>query len=69
MRIRVPEPTVFVQAARQQVVQESIAHLLQLGDNGFGLLDGFVNRVEDLEDYVLFVYRRTRNQKTGNIVT
>jgi len=46
----VAELSVIVDAASEEVFQEPLLHLLQLGDKLFGLYDRLVQRVENLGD-------------------
>src|SRR5690606_17078292 len=51
---------VVVDAAGEQVVEQALLHLLELGDDLLGLADRLVQRVEDLGDLTLFGQRRHR---------
>ena len=53
MTLGVAQLAVVVDAASEQVVEQALLHLLQLGDDGFGLADGLVEGVEDLGDLAL----------------
>ena len=56
--LRVPlgvaQLAVLVDASGQQVVEQPLLHLLELGDDLLGLADGLVEGVEDLGDAALF---------------
>lgn len=51
----IAELAVLVQPTGEEIVQESLFHLLQLGDNRLGLLDCLVDRVQDLGDAALLL--------------
>src|SRR3990172_231687 len=69
LRVRqwVAQFAVLVEAAREQVVQQPGLSLLEFGDEGVGLLDGGVYRVENFGDATLFGERSNRNPQRANI--
>ena len=50
----VAELAVFVDASGEEVVEQALLDLLELGDELFGFLDGVVEGVEDFGDTALF---------------
>ena len=63
MRVGVTQFAVLVDAAREQVVQQSSLHELQLGDERFGLLDDIIDSVEYFGDPALFGERGKRKSQ------
>jgi hypothetical protein len=53
MPLRIAQLTVLINPSGEQVVEQPLLHLLELGDHLLGLADGLVESVEDLSDAAL----------------
>lgn len=63
----VPDAAALIYAAREEIAEESLLGLFELGDETLRRVDFLIRRIKDRGDLSLFIQRRNRDQEIFNL--